>query len=121
MNKIIYNQLKRCQCVDTSNISESDTHLVFKILTSIPIVESKCYLLELDDSLLDVNKNATLVVNWNAGRVPANKWYKCEVSKKMSNMIKINGLSYDLVNNVDLNSMWTGCLPVELVKVIKEI
>lgn len=121
MNKLIYKQLKKCQCVDTSNISETDTFLVFKKVIDIPLIESHCYLIELDDSLLDRNCNTLLVTNWNSSSVPGSKYYKCEIIKKMSNMIKINGLSYDINNDVDLNVMWTGWLPTNLIKVIKEI
>ena len=121
MNKIIYRELKKCKNIDTSSISQDDTVLYFKRRVDTPIFEGSCYILELDKTLLNINNNPALAYNWNNGTVPTDTGYKCEILKLMGNMVKINGLSYDLENNIDTNRMWSGWLPKESIKVIKEI
>ena len=121
MRELTYRQLQKCVNIDTSKIDKDSTKIILSRKTDVPILEGKCYIIQLDESLLNMSQSDILVCNWNAGSVPGNNSYKCEVTKRMANMIKINGLAYNLEQDLDLNRMWTGWLPVDKVKVIKEI
>lgn len=78
-------------------------------------------MIKLDDYLLNMKSNDSLVVNWNSGIKPACKYYKADINKIMANMIKITGVGYDMENNLDLNSTFFGWLPIEKVEVIKKL
>ena len=85
------------------------------------LIENNCYLIELDDSLIDPNADSIVRVNWNNGDVPKYKYYKVDVNKKMAQMIRVNGIAYDNTLKCDICEMWSGWLPVNQIKILEKI
>lgn len=124
MNSYIKNKLAQCKVAQLPAGWESHNYIFIPKTLQIEsknVLENHCYLIELEDYLLNPPPNFTLSTNWNGGSNPKSKWYKCEISKVMGKMIKITGLEYDNVNQVDLDRVWEGWLPAGGIKVLKEI
>lgn len=87
----------------------------------IMLEQDKCYLVALDDIVLNPPPEVTLHTNWNNGNVPKYKCYKMEVTKIMGNMIKINGVGYDLDTNTTIPYVWSGWIPNDMIKVLSKL
>lgn len=121
MNKIIKEQLKKCVVANVPSYDDNTTHLQIKKYNEIKLVENSYYLIRLSSSITNPPSNSVLASNWNNGSVPKHSYFKCEISRVMGTMIKINGLAYDMTNNKDLNEMWSGWLPIEGIEVISKL
>lgn len=117
MNKFVKEQLEKVESVKL-NYDDNTTHIVINRITTIKLEEDSCYLIELNDSLLT---NTVLQNNWNNGSLPNSKWYMCDITKIMGNMVKINGIAYDNVNKVELTEMWSGWLLKEQINILSRI
>ena len=122
MNKIIKEQLEKVTST-VLDIKENVHHYVIpkttKFINSV-LKEDQCYLIELDDWLLNENSNSTLASNWNGGRYPTHKTYKAEVITKLGNMTKFNGIAVDGDKEL-LTESFFGWLPNDSFKVIKKV
>lgn len=121
MNKIVKEQLKKCDTARLPPFDDNTTHLLIKKYVPVSVVENNYYLIAISNSILHPTENSLLVSNWNNGSVPKHTHYKCEVIKKLGQMIKINGLAYDMSTNLDINEMWTGWLPLDGIEIIKKL
>ena len=92
MNKLIKEQLKKVTSV-MLDVKDDVTHFIIPRATKFinsALKQDQCYLIEIKDSVLHPDENSTLASNWNAGKIPKNKFYNAEVITKMGNMIKFN-------------------------------
>lgn len=122
MNSIIKKQLEK---VTATNIEFNDdtTSIYIPKTTSYNLTSLKkdcCYLIELDDSLLNPSFNSTLASNWNAGRVPEYKHYNAEVNSVLNKMIQVTAVP--IINGEAVyTKQFYGWLPFDHIKVIKQI
>ena len=118
MNKVIKEQLKKVQVADLSGMMNNPHCFVVPKYNADRFVENKCYLIELNDSLIYDNKDSLLQCNWNRGTYPRYKYLKVDVSRVMGKMIQVNSIAYDMNTGRDINDMWSGWLPIDLIKII---
>lgn len=122
INPIIKEQLEK---VEQAKIGEYDPIKNCYHIPKYTEVEYKvdgCYLVSLDDKLLNPTSNEILVSNFNGGDYPRQKYMKISVVQKLgNNMIKVVGLYYDYINKVDINTMWSGWLPIDQLTLINEL
>ena len=121
MNKIIKEQLNNIQVANMSNYNEDIYSFIIPKYTADRFEEDKCYLIQLDNSLIIDNKDSLLQSNWNNNTYPKYKYLKIDVSKVMGKMIKVNSIAYDYENKRDLNVLWSGWLPIDLIKIIEVV
>jgi hypothetical protein len=117
MNRTLNKELSKIQVADLSHYDAATYTYTIPKFVAIKFDIGKSYLIELDDSLIE--QNNIICINWNKNSIPSAKYYKVEIIKKIGKMIYIDGLAYDNINNVDLNTTWSGWLPVEQIKLIK--
>ncbi len=124
MNPIIRAQLEACRVANVPLISE-DTTTVFIPKSSeaevSPYQVNKCYLLALEDYILNPPPDSTLADNWNGGSIPKYKHYKAEISKVVGKMVRICGCGYDPTTDTDTLDIWEGWVPQQGIKLIKEL
>lgn len=121
MNKIIVDQLQKVSVADLSNFDPNTNTYFIKRKTDIRIEVDSCYLIKLNASLLHPIQNDVLTTNWNAGSVPQYEYYTVDVCKSVGKMIKVVGLAFDYENQKDLNSTWTGWLPLSEIKILEKL
>ena len=118
MNKIIEEQLKKTENVDLSNFDKETNTYYIKKRQDIKVEEDQCYILKLKNSAFN---NTIVTDNWNNGNKPKAEFYKADISKKMSGMIRIIGVAYDNFTNQDLNSFWSGWLSLNDIEIIRKL
>ena len=111
INPIIKQQLESCRVADVPILSED--------MTVIQI--NKCYLLALEDYIINPSPDFTLADNWNRGSVPKHKYYKAEIAQVMGKMVRICGCGYDPVTDTDTFDIWEGWVPQKGIKLIREL
>lgn len=124
MNKIIFEQLNKCKVAKLPPFDENTTHLFIDRIGAKdgkPIKTNHFYVIEIDDYLLSKEHSAVLHQNWNKNIFPASKCYKCECVKIMGDMVKIEGVGYDLKNNHSDGTSWSGWLPLKGIRIVEEI
>ena len=121
MNPQIKKELEKVTATDLQFDNNTTSIFIPKTtswnLTSLKV--NKCYVIELDDSLLNPSTNSSLAANWNGGKIPEYKHYMIELSSVMNKMIKVIGVG--IVNGVPQGKQFIGWLPFEQVKVLKEV
>jgi hypothetical protein len=121
MNKLIKEELKKVSVADLSNNNPSKGEFYIPRIKKIKLEENMYYIIKLEDSLLNPSEMSTLASNWNKGTIPPSKYLKVDVSKILGKMIKINGIGYDYDTKKDLDVMWSGWLPIELLEILEKI
>lgn len=112
-------QLEQCRYADLSNYdSVTNTYHIPKY-TKPTYDVGKYYLVKLSQILVN-NNNSVLAANWNHCTSPSTDYLKIVVNKQLGKNILVDGLAFDPVTNSDLNSMWSGWLPIdELTQISK--
>lgn len=121
MNKIIQAQLKKCEVADLSTYDEATCTYHIPRFRQVKLEVNTCYLIKLDDMVLNRDSSSVLVSNWNKGTVPPCRYMKVDVCKVLGKMIQVNGLGFDYDTKEDLNVMWSGWLPLQNISVIERI
>lgn len=121
MNRIIEEQLKKCQVADLSDFDSVTGTYHIKRFKQVKLEVDSCYLIRLDKQLLNKETSQVLSSNWNKGTVPPCEYMKIDVSKSMGKMICVNGIGYDYEKKQDLNIIWSGWLPLQSIEVIERI
>lgn len=121
MNKHIKEQLKQVKLAKVPNFDDNTTHILIKKQTTIKIEEDCCYLIKLNSSITNPSTTSTLASNWNNGIIPNHSYYKIDVQKIMSHMIKVVGVAFDYENQRDLVDMWHGWLPIDEIEIINKL
>ena len=124
MNPLIKDQLSKIQRLNVPSYDDSTTHLTLS-RNDIKVVESlqedQCYLISVDDYILNPPDGFTLHTNWNNNTCPKHKVMKIDVTKIMGKMVKVNSMGYDMKNHIDLPDMWSGWLPQKSITIIERL
>ena len=123
MNEIIKEQLKLLKVAELPEFDDSTTEITIpkQEAKEYNINVGKCYLIELENYIINPPETFTLHINWNNNIIPKDKYMKVEIVGIMGKMVKVNGVGYDFVNKLDLNTMWEGWLPRKAITIIKEL
>ena len=123
MNEIIKEQLKLLKVAELSEFDDNTTEITIpkQEAKEYNINIGKCYLIELENYIINPPETFTLHINWNNNIIPKDKYMKVEIVGIMGKMVKVNGVGYDFVNKLDLNTMWEGWLPRKAITIIKEL
>lgn len=124
MNKLILDQLQKCEHCSVPTYDENTTMLFIpKHSVKKPLVLEKdhCYQIEIADYILNPTEGFTLSQNWNSGTNPPTKVMNICVIQIMGKMIKIEGIAFDDQAQCPLNQTWTGWLPQTAIKIRGEI
>ena len=118
MNKILYNQLKKC----SGNLPPFDetTTEIFIPKGSLSRVEddlklNHSYKIAVEDYIVNPYEGFTLHDNWNSGVAPTDKTMNCEVVQIMGKMIKVRAIG------LESHSVWEGWLPQKSIHIIEEL
>lgn len=123
MNEIIKEQLKLLKVTELPEFDDNTTEITIpkQEAKEYNINVGKCYLIELENYIINPPETFTLHINWNNNIIPKDKYMKVEIVGIMGKMVKVNGVGYDFVNKLDLNTMWEGWLPRKAITIIKEL
>lgn len=124
MNNIIKKQLENIKVANLPDWDNNTTHLIIKKgqrLDSEAIQINHYYLVELADYVINEPEGFSLSSNWNNGITPKDKTMKCCVTSLMGNMVKIDGVGFDIANQKDLNSTFSGWIPKKAIKIKNEL
>lgn len=121
MNKIIEEQLKKVHFADLSDYNPLDNSYRIPKITQIKLVVNSCYLIRLNERLLNRETSQVLSSNWNKGTVPPCKCMKVDICRIMGKFINVNGLGYDENGKKDLDVVWSGWLPIQDIEVVERI
>jgi hypothetical protein len=121
MNKYVIEELKKCKVAQLPPYDSDTLHMIIpkKDGVSSTLVENRCYLLQLEDYLVNPFEGFTLHDNWNKGVAPKHHFLKAEIVQIMGKMIKVNSVGYDYMNKVDTDDLWEGWLPRKGIKVLE--
>ncbi len=121
LSQKIKKELEKITAVDLEYNDDTKSIFIPKTtsynLTSLKV--EHCYLIELDDCLLNPASNDALAANWNGGKLPQCKHYNIELQSVMNKMIKVIGVG--IVNGEAQGEQFFGWLPFEHIKVLKEL
>lgn len=115
MNKFIKEQLSKLK--NSEYVIDGDT-ITFKPLDKNKFQEGNEYKVELSDLLLNKEDTPLLMKNWNEGSIPPSKTLLIKVSKQWGTMIAVDSLVVE--NNKITTKEWSGWLPINMLKIIKE-
>ena len=121
MNKYIKEQLDKVKVADLSNYDESANIYHIPKFNQFKYEVDKCYLIKLDKTLLEKSNYPILVDNWNHGTCPTCEFMKADVTKVLGKMIQVNGFGYDYEHKQDLNTLWSGWLPIGQITMIQQL
>ena len=122
MNSFIKEQLKKCKVAEVPNLEQAKE--VLFIPKKEPEKEPELnhyYIIELEDYVINEPEGFTLSANWNKGTKPTCSYYKVQVVQLLGKMVKVSGISYDVINSTDLSDVWTGWLPRASFHIKKEL
>ena len=124
MNPIIKDQLERCRVAKLPYYDEDTTTLMIPKGSAEevnPYQVHKCYLLQLEEYIVNPPPDFSLHTNWNNGIKPVDKCMKAYVIQDIGKMVKLKCIGFNVLDNKDLNTNWTGWCPKKSIKIIKEI
>jgi hypothetical protein len=123
MNDIIKERLAKCSVAQIPEYDDNTTRMIIPKASFIPEewITGRCYLIKLENYIVNPPDNFNLHEQWNNGIVPKHHYMKCEVVNKMGKMIKVEGIGFDIVTNTATNDFWSGWLPKKSIKKIEEI
>lgn len=124
MNPLIKKQLDKVSVAKLPHFDDNTTKLVIPMRSAndtIVLEEGKCYIIQIEDYILNPPEGFTLHTNWNNNKIPKHKIMKIDVRKVMGKMIKVNSIGYDIINKVNINDVWEGWLPEKSITVIERI
>lgn len=124
MNPLIKDQLSKIRRVRIPQYDEFTTQLKLlksdgKITNSLQV--DNCYLISVEDYILNPPEGFTLHTNWNNNIVPKHKFMKIDVIQIMGKMVKVNSIGFDMKNQIDTVDMWLGWLPQKSIKIIERL
>lgn len=124
MNKLILEQLQKCQHCQVPAYDETTTKIFIpkhEIKKELVLTEGHCYLIEIADYVLNPPEGFTLSKNWNGGTNPPTKYMNVSVIKSMGKMFKVEGVGIDITSRCILDCFWSGWLPATAVVIMEEI
>ena len=124
MNPLIKEQLKKIHRVKVPSFDENTqtiTLLKSDIQSTDSLQENRCYLISVEDYILNPPEGFTLHSNWNNNIVPKHKFMKIDVFKIMGKMVKVNSVGYDMKHQTDFTDVWSGWLPRKSITIIENL
>lgn len=120
MTSIRDQQLKKIVVADLSNFDSSTNTYFIPRYKRPRFEEGKSYLVQVANELIN-NADSVYIVNYNAGRVIKNRFYKIAISKVNGGMLHLDGLAFDPDTNQDLGEFWSGWLPASSLKQLETL
>lgn len=124
MNSLIKAQLEMVKRAALPDYDENTTEIVIhkgQHCSECLFEKGSCYLIKLENYLLHPSETFTLRANWNNNQIPRDTYMKCEVQQVMGKMIRIQGIGFDYIQKKDLNSVWSGWLPVKSITIVSRL
>lgn len=125
MNPLIKEQLNKIKKIKLPPFDDNTTVITLEksneAVTATLLQEDCCYLISVEDYILNPPDGFTLHTNWNNNIIPKHKTMKVDVTKIMGKMVKVNAIGYDMKNQVDTNDMWSGWLPQKSITIIERL
>lgn len=118
ISKIVEQQLKKVQAADLSNYNKETNTYYIKRRMDIKIEEDGAYIIQLKPFAF---ANTAVINNWNNGSFPKTATLKIDVNRRMSNMVKVVSVGYDLVTREDLPLYWSGWLAIDNFDIIEKL
>lgn len=124
INPLIKKQLNDCKRCNVPYYNNDTTSIFIpknSIKKDLGFTKDNCYLIQIEDYVVNPPSGFTLAQNWNGGTTPPSTYMNVCCIQVMGKMVKVDGISYDINNNIPLDKTWCGWIPVAAVKIIKEI
>ena len=124
INPLIKEQLKKVRRIRVPEVDDTtQTITIIKNDNALDssLQEDQCYLISVEDYILNPPEGFTLHTNWNNNIIPKHKVMKIDVCKIMGKMVKVNSIGYDMKNQLDIGDMWSGWLPQKSIKIIERL
>ena len=124
MNPLIKTQLDKIRGVVMPDYDDNTSQMnipIRPIDAPITLEQDKCYIVSVEDYILNPPDGFTLHTNWNNNKIPKHKYMKIDVSKIMGKMVKVNSIGYNIETNVNINEMWEGWLPEKSITIIERL
>ena len=124
MNPLVKSQLEKIRGVVIPDYDDSTLQIHIPIkseVATITLEQDKCYVVSVEDYILNPPDGFTLHTNWNNNKIPKHKFMKIDVCKIMGKMVKVNSIGYDIVNKTNINDMWEGWLPESSITIIERL
>lgn len=124
MNPLIKDQLQKIRRIEVPEYDDSTNVITLQKGSSVlcsGLQEDHCYLISVEDYILNPPEGFTLHTNWNNNITPKHKFMKVDVLQIMGKMIKVNSIGFDMKNQLDLGDPWTGWLPQKSIKIIERL
>ncbi len=125
MNPLIETQLNKLKSVVNVDFDSSSTQIIIPqnphTVSSNELKTDCCYLISVEDYILNPPDGFTLHSNWNNNKIPKDRVMKIDVINKMGKMIKVNSIGYDMKNQRDTNNVWEGWLPEKSITIIERL
>ena len=124
MNELIKKLLQECEHCTIPTYSDDTTILHIpkhEIKKPLTFKLNSYYRICIDDYILNPPEGFTLAKNWNSNTNPPCKYMNVVVNQLMGQMVKIEGIGFDMEQAKPINISWSGWLPVSNVKIMEEI
>lgn len=124
MNPLIKDQLSKVQRAVLSEYDDDSTHITVErgvVRATSCLQVDHCYLISVEDYILNPPEGFTLHTNWNNNVAPKHKFMKVDVTKIMGKMVCVNSVGVDMKTHTDTRDMWTGWLPQKSIKIIERL
>ena len=119
MNKIIFEQLKKCKVAKLPFFDMNTTTIQIEkggnAIVSNDLEINHYYRIQVEDYIVKPYEGFTLHDNWNNGIVPTDNIMNCEVIQIMGKMVKVEAVGFST------NVPWCGWLPRKSIHIIEEI
>lgn len=120
MSDYIEKQLDMCTYADLSNYDEKTNSYFIKKYSKLKFDLGSSYLVQIANEIYN-QPNSIYAINWNNGGYPKSKYMKIYITKVTGKMVYINGRDYDCENKLDLDSLWSGWIPIDGMKQIEKL
>lgn len=124
INPIIKKQFEKCIRCSVPPITDDTTSIFIpknSIKEKLGFKKDNCYLIEIEDYVLNPPPGFTLSQNWNSGTNPPGKYMNICCIQLMGKMVKVDGVEFNMEQNTPMDKVWCGWLPTAAVKILKEI
>ena len=117
MNKYIEESLNK----ELYKYSKEKNKIIIYKQEKVSFEESSCYLIKVDNYILNPPKGFDLHDKWNKGIKPKHKYMKIEVTDILGKMIKVRSIGYDIEKEEDIDDIWQGWLPEKSITLVKKL
>lgn len=122
MNPLIKTQLSKIQRASVPEFDDDTTHIQLTkggVNLADELQQDHCYLISVEDYIINPPQGFTLHTNWNNNVIPKHKFMKIDVLQLMGKMVKVNSIGFDMKTHTDIREPWSGWLPRKSIKIIE--